>query len=110
MKRFENYNDVKDLLSGEDIKRHEQGIMTTFEMDELVTREDNLQKDYVVMQCANCNKWTKMKHGPLKTEIVECSNCGSKKYDSSSIKSIRTYDPIKDNNRRIKAAVKRNIK
>lgn len=107
MKRFENYDNIKDLLSQSDIEKHEQGIMTTFEMDELVTREDILQKDYIVMQCVNCNKWTKMKHQPLKTEFVDCSNCGQRRYDSTSLKSVRTYDPDKDNKRRIKVAIKR---
>jgi hypothetical protein len=107
MKRFEDYNSVKDLLSQDDIDRHKQGIMTTFEMDELTTREDILQKDYIVMQCIDCNKWSKMKHKPLKTELVDCSNCGGRKYDSTSLKSARTYDPTKDNKRRIKAIIKK---
>ena len=107
MKHFENYEDVKDLLSKEDIERHEQGIVTTLEMDELVTRDDILKKDIVIMQCMDCNKWTEMKHRDSKTEKLDCSNCGGRAYDSSSMKSVRSYDPLKDNKRRIKVAVKR---
>lgn len=107
MKKFEDYESVKDLLSAEDIERHEEGIMTTFEMDELTTRDDILNKDLIVMQCVGCNKWTKMKQTPFNTDYVDCHNCGERSYDSGSSKSFRTYDPEKDNKRRVKVAIKR---
>lgn len=88
--------------------RKDPNIPTTAEMDGLLTQDDMRYRNLVVMQCVLCNKWTKMKHQPLKTEIVDCSNCGQRAYDSSSMKSYRTYDPDKDNKRRVKVAVKRN--
>lgn len=107
MKHFEDFKNVKDLLSEEDIKRHEQGLVTTLEMDELTTRDEILNKDKVVMQCIECGKWTIMKHELLNTTIVDCHNCGSQAYDRSSLKSSRSFNPEKDNKRRIKTAIKR---
>ena len=108
MKHFEDYESVKDLLSPKDIEMHEAGIPTTFEMDELITREDILKRHRIVMQCMDCNKWTEMnKPEPMKVEIVPCVNCGSKAYDTTSSKSWRSYDPLKDNKRRIKVAIRR---
>lgn len=87
--------------------RKDPNIPTTAEMDGLETVEDMRERFYIVMQCIECNKWTKMKHTLLKTEIVDCENCGSRKYDTTSLKSARTYDPDKDNKRRIKTTIKK---
>jgi len=88
--------------------RKDPNIPTTAEMDGLLTQDDMRYRNIVVMQCVLCNKWTKMKHTPFNTETVDCHNCGARAYDSSSMKSLRTYDPDKDNKRRVKVAVKRN--
>jgi hypothetical protein len=79
-------------------------MKTTYEMDGLFTEEDIKNRNTVVFQCTKCNKWTthcnwipggQNKHVP-------CSDCGAVAYDGSSIKSLRTYNPLTDNKRRMK--------
>lgn len=76
-------------------------IPTTYEMDGLFTQEDIDNRNSVMFQCTKCNKWTKHVDYLLNRQHVPCSNCGEKSYDSSSIKSIRTYNPDTDNKRRM---------
>ena len=99
---------LKDKKDCKFCVRKDPNVPTTAEMDGLLTVEDMRSRFRVVLQCINCNKWTEMKHAPGKTEMVDCSNCGRRAYDSSSIKSVRTYDPEKDNKRRVKAVIKKN--
>jgi hypothetical protein len=77
---------------------------TTFEMDGLFTEEDIANRHTVVFQCQGCNKWTPHKNWlpGEKNEYIPCTTCGEKMFDSSSIKSLRTYSPLTDNKRRIK--------
>jgi len=77
---------------------------TTFEMDGLFTEEDIKNRHTVVFQCRNCNKWTIHKNWipGNKNEHIPCDNCQSIDYDISSIKSLRTYNPVTDNKRRVK--------
>lgn len=80
----------------------ESKVPTTFEMDDLLTEEDIKNRYTVVFQCKGCNKWTIHKEWvPGQVNIhAPCSNCGIVNYDSSSIKSLRTYSPDTDNKRR----------
>lgn len=88
--------------------RKDPNIPTTAEMDGLLTQDDMRNRNKVVFQCQECNKWTT--HYWIageKNKYIPCTNCGEIKYDSTSIKSLRTYDPDKDNKRKIKAAIKK---
>lgn len=79
-------------------------IPTTLEMDGFFTQEDIDNRHTVVFQCKNCRKWTKHENwlpGEANRHIP-CSGCGETKYDSSSIKSLRSYNPTTDNKRKIK--------
>lgn len=81
--------------------------MTTDQMDGLLTPEDILNRNKVVIQCMECNKWTVHTYIPGKpVEHHPCDNCGAEHYDSTSMKSFRTYNPQTDNKRRPKAAKK----
>lgn len=87
-------------------------IPTTFEMDGLLTQTDIDNRFRVVLQCKTCRQWTEMNHPePLKTELVPCrgiinkitgERCGLINYDSTSIKSYRSYSPLTDNKRKPK--------
>ena len=79
-------------------------IPTTAEMNGLLTQKDMRQRNTVVFQCKDCKKWTvhenwvpegNNRHKP-------CENCGEVSYDLSSIKSLRTYNPLIDNKRKLK--------
>lgn len=87
--------------------RKDPNVPTTAEMDGLFTQEDMRERNSVMFQCNKCNKWTKHTDYLLTRKHVPCSNCGETSYDSSSIKSVRTYNPDTDNKRRIAAKKKR---
>jgi len=95
-------------------------VPTTAEMDGLLTQEDMRQRDQVVLQCFECLRWTQQTYG---TEFTPCTGvikgapyldgrgkmiagCGSKNYDSTSMKSLRTYNRDIDNKRKAKARKK----
>lgn len=93
---------LKDKKDCKFCKRKDPNIPTTAEMDGLLTQEDMRNRFYVMLQCTGCSKWTKQdQRKPQKP----CSNpdCGKQAFDSTSLKSLRTYDPLKDNKRKIKA-------
>lgn len=71
---------------------------TTSEMDGLLTQEDIDNRHKVMRQCRGCKKWTQM---TLDTR-VPCFNCQSIHYDPTSAKSLRTYNPLSDNKRKVK--------
>lgn len=79
-------------------------IPTTFEMDGLFTEEDIKHRYTVVFQCRSCKKWvTHYNWLPGEKNVnVPCTGCGETNYDSTSIKSLRTYNPLTDNKRRPK--------
>jgi hypothetical protein len=94
---------LKDKKDCKFCVRKDPDVPTTAEMDGLLTQEDMRNRFKVVMQCKNCKKWTTMNHPePMKTEIIPCEGCGQKNYDSTSIKSLRTYNPLTDNKRKPK--------
>lgn len=73
-------------------------------MDGLFTEEDIKNRYTVVFQCKKCKKWTThydWEPGE-KHEHVPCQECGAVAYDSTSIKSLRTYNPLTDNKRKVK--------
>ncbi len=78
--------------------------MTTLEMDGFFTEEDIKNRHTVVLQCKLCRKWTTHTNWiPGETHaLIPCIGCGKISYDSSSIKSLRTYNPDTDNKRKIK--------
>lgn len=71
-------------------------------MDGLFTEEDIKNRNTVVFQCKKCKKWTTHVDYIIKREYVPCSGCGEVNYDQTSIKSLRTYNPLTDNKRKIK--------
>lgn len=79
-------------------------IPTTFEMDGLFTEEDIKNRYTVMFQCKICKKWTRHDNWITgeKNEYKPCSSCGAISYDSTSIKSLRTYNPLTDNKRKVK--------
>lgn len=79
-------------------------MISTYVMDGLLTEEDINNRHSVVFQCMKCNKWT-THHNWLPSghnKHIPCTNCGSMLYDGRSIKSLRTYNPLNDNKRKIK--------
>ena len=76
-------------------------VPTTFEMDGLYTEEDKKNRFSVVFQCRNCRKWVKHTDYLINREYVPCS-CGEISYDQSSMKSVRTHNPLTDNKRKPK--------
>lgn len=78
--------------------------MTTDEMDGIFTEEDRKNKYTVMFQCAKCSKWTRHENWipGEKNEHVPCTNCKEIHYDSGSIKSLRSYNPLTDNKRKVK--------
>lgn len=78
--------------------------MTTDQMDGILTDEDKKNRHTVMFQCKNCRQWTRHYNwvSGETNEHVPCSNCGEMNYDNSSIKSVRTYNPLTDNKRKIK--------
>jgi len=97
---------LKDKKDCKFCVRKDPLIPTTAEMDGLMDIEDIVNRDRVVLQCGSCNKWTDQNIGN-RSSYSPCHNCGSRNYDLKSIKSYRTYNPITDNKRRIKAIGKK---
>lgn len=91
---------LKDKKDCKFCVRKYPNIPTTAEMDGLLTQEDMRQRHTMVFQCQKCNKWTTHKDYILNRKQLPCSNCGETAYDSSSMKSVRTYDPVKDAKRK----------
>lgn len=75
---------------------------TTEEMDGLITDEDKANKHKVMAQCKNCNKWTQQSIEDRSQPYRPCYNCGEVSYDIQSIKSLRTFNPLTDNKRKVK--------
>lgn len=78
--------------------------LSTEEMDGIFTDEDRKNKDTVVFQCKNCRKWTVHKNwiSGEHNRYLPCEHCSKTDYDMRSIKSLRTYNPVTDNKRKIK--------
>lgn len=73
-------------------------------MDGLFTEEDIKNRHNVMFQCKLCKKWTRHDNWlpGESNKHIPCSGCGGMSYDGSSIKSLRTYNPLTDNKRKIK--------
>lgn len=101
--------------------RKDPNIPTTAEMDGLLTQEDMRLSDQIVVQCFQCARWTQQTHGK---EYTPCTGiiqgqqyvdgrgkivpgCGKTNYDSSSMKSLRTYNKDTDNKRKPKIQKKK---
>lgn len=84
-------------------------VPTTYEMDGLFTEEDIDNRYTVVFQCLDCKKWTQHENWVTdeNNTHIPCVHCGTTSYDGSSIKSLRTYNPLTDNKRRPKAQKKK---
>lgn len=105
---------LKDKENCKFCVRKDPNIPTTAEMDGLLTQEDMRLRDQVVIQCFICSRWTQQTHGVPYTpctgivkgqpyvdgrgKIVQ--GCGELKYDSTSMKSLRTYSSATDNKRK----------
>lgn len=72
-------------------------MLTTDEMDGLFTEKDIAQKYLVYLQCRKCTKWTSMDY---REPHKRCMECGADEYDSTSMISARTFNPL--NKRKIK--------
>lgn len=100
--------------------RKDPNVPTTAEMDGLLTVEDMRERNQVVVQCFQCMRWTQQTHG---TDYTPCTGlvrgqqyvdgrgkvvpgCGAINYDSTSMKSLRTYNRDIDNKRKAKARKK----
>lgn len=79
-------------------------MKTTYEMDGLFTEEDIKNRHTVVFQCKECKKWTTHYEWipGESNKHVPCGSCGATHYDATSIKSLRTYNPVTDNKRKVK--------
>ena len=75
--------------------------MTTLEMDCIFTEEDAKNRNTVMLQCKNCKKWTMHINYLISRKYSACL-CGNPNFDSTSIKSVRTYRPEVDNKRKVK--------
>lgn len=101
--------------------RKDPNIPTTAEMDGLLTQEDMRMRDQVVIQCFQCSRWTQQTHGKEYTPctaIIEgkvyvdgrnktVPGCGATNFDSTSMKSLRTYNKDTDNKRKPKVQKKK---
>lgn len=81
-------------------------VPTTFEIDGLLTEKDIADRFKVVVQCRNCNTWNHQnvedqQHKVLK-HYTPCINCHKNDYDLQSVKSINTYNVLKDGKRKPK--------
>lgn len=94
---------LKDKKDCKFCVRKDPNIPTTAEMDGLLTQEDMRNRHSVMFQCRSCKKWTRHdnwitgqnnKHKPCE--------CGVTNYDQTSIKSVRSYNPLTDNKRKPK--------
>lgn len=82
-------------------------VKTTFEMDGLFTQEDIDNRHLVMRQCRKCAKWTQQNaerktNTPCKHEDKSGKVCDSTDFDIQSSKSLRTFNPLTDNKRKIK--------
>lgn len=75
---------------------------TTYEMDGLLTQEHIDNRNTIVLQCRLCKKWTIHRDYLINRKHPPCINCGDISYDTASIKSLRSYNPLTDNKRKIK--------
>lgn len=75
-------------------------ILTTLEMDGLLTKQDIANRFLAMRQCRRCNNWTKqdLRH----KDNEPCTNCSSTDFDPTSSKSIRTYNFLTDKKRKVK--------
>ncbi len=101
--------------------RKDPNIRTTAEMDGYLTQKDMRERDQVVIQCFQCLRWTQQTHGIPFTPcsaIIEgkvyidgrnkaVPGCGALNYDSTSMKSLRTYNRDTDNKRKANAKRKK---
>ena len=96
--------------------RKDPNIPTTAEMCGLTTIEEMRTRDQIVKQCTNCRAWTQMTAGKdevLCTGIVKGARlpkfpgCGMIAYDYSSMKSMRTFNPLVDMKKRPGAKAKK---
>lgn len=98
---------LKDKQDCKFCVRKDPNIPTTAEMDGLLNKEDMRNRFDVVFQCVSCNKWTLHTNYLNTRTYIPCSNCKAINYDSSSMKSYRTYNPDTDNKRRVNAKLKK---
>ena len=75
---------------------------TTFEMDGLYTEEDIANRNKLMVQCRDCNKWTQQQRNDRHEPYKPCGNCGSKNYDIQSAKSLRSFNILTDSKRKPK--------
>ena len=101
--------------------RKDPNVPTTAEMDGLLTQEDMRMRDQVVVQCFTCCRWTQQTlHSPYTpcTAIIKgqvyvdgrnkaVPGCGGMNYDSTSMKSLRSYNRDTDNKRKPKPQKKK---
>jgi len=94
--------------------RRDPDVPTTAEMDGLLTQEDMRNRKQVVVQCFTCTRWTEQTNGSEYTpctgiiggkQYVDGRNkivpgCGGMDYDSTSMKSVRSYNRDTDNKRK----------
>lgn len=112
---------LKDKKDCKFCVRKDPNVPTTAEMDGLLTQEDMRYRDQVVVQCIRCARWTQQ---TLRTEYTPCASmikgqpyvddrnkivpgCGATNYDSTSMKSLRTYNKDTDNKRKPKVQKKK---
>lgn len=101
--------------------RKNPDIPTTAELDGLTTPEEMRNRWNVVLQCNSCVRWTEMDSRKPRTPCTAIVNgkvyvdgrkktiagCGKINYDSTSMKSTRTYKYDTDNKRKPGANKKR---
>lgn len=72
-------------------------VLTTFEMDGLLTEKDIAERHLCFKQCRGCSKWTLM---DTTKEDIPCQWCHITDYDITSTISKRSYNPM--NKRKVK--------
>lgn len=93
---------LKDKQDCKFCVRKDPNVPTTAEMDGLFTQEDMRNRFHVMFQCKLCKKWTRHDHWDKTNRHIPCVHCGETSYDATSIKSLRTYNPLIDVKRKIK--------
>ena len=78
----------------------------TEEMDGIFTEEDRKERYNAYIQCRACSKWTyvlgnRETYGKLSSHAI-CEHCGSSNFDSRSIISKRTFNPLVHGKRKVK--------
>lgn len=73
--------------------RYENGVLTTFAMDGLFTKEDIDNRHFIMGQCLECNQWSKW---DTRVGKWKCTYCPSEKYNRRESRSIRTWLTTKD--------------